>query len=146
MPLHVLHEVLNDKLSKVFRKYPFQHRYAFTVSPHQRHAGLGTMVAAVRDLFILYKGTIFVSYIEEVSDMGKHHIHGVVVMRSKCKFVKMRKHPVCQYYFRPYDDTAAWANYMGKKSPSHLFSIYSNVFYSYKPHIEYLKLDWFGFH
>jgi len=109
-----------------FRLYNYSKFYTFTISPHQRYVERMVLEDGVRQIFRSYKSVIGVRYIMETSKLGKLHVHGILCARDNSKFVKLRRHPTCNYMINPYSPGNEWIVYMGKGNPQKLYGYYKN--------------------
>ncbi len=134
---------MQQYLLREFRTNQYITYYAFTISPHSRLQEQGVLADSVTDLMKICKNVISCRYIFETSDLGKVHIHGLLASKSRCKFVKLRKHPLVQYYFKVYDGNRKWLNYMEKGQPDHCYTNYYNEFHQLQAPKH--TLTWFGF-
>ncbi len=109
-------------MEQMNKKNPFTDFYAFTISPHQRHAPLLTSVKAVRNLFYQYKSCMSAVYIIETSSKGKIHVHGIVALPHESKWVKLRKHPTVKYHMVKIHEPIGWIEYILKEKPKRIYS------------------------
>ncbi len=101
---------------------PYVKYYAITISPHGRHEEKAVVTNSIYSLFNLYKGVISSMYIYEKSKLGKWHIHGLLAMKDKCKFAKVRKHPLVKYHIVEYVP-GEWIDYISKDLPSQVYQV-----------------------
>lgn len=104
---------------------PFQRFTIFTVSPHHKdQRSLLLLNMSIEHIFLKYKHVDSMIYVQETSDAGKLHIHGIICHRNDCKWMKVRKHPVYNYHFDTFKPSGGWLHYMGKDSPKYLYKVH----------------------
>ncbi len=101
---------------------PYTKYYAITVSPHGRYAEKEVVYNSMLSLFSMYKGLTSALYIFERLTKGKWHTHGLLAMKDKCKFAKVRKHPLVKYHIEEYVP-GNWIDYISKDLPSEIYQI-----------------------
>ncbi len=101
---------------------PYVKYYAITVSPHGRYDDKQVVYNAMLHIFSLYKGLMSCLYIFEKSKNGKWHTHGLLAMKDKCKFVKVRNYPLVKYHIEQYVP-GNWIDYISKDLPSEIYQV-----------------------
>lgn len=90
--------------------------YTINVNPHDHRQPAGIIQAALYDIIRKCKTVISLAYIIEVSPEGKNHAHGILASKDYSKFLKVKKHPICQFYLEKYIP-GNWISYIQKDRP-----------------------------
>ncbi len=107
------------------------HWYTFTINPHDHKGSLIELSNRVYK-FNSYKSYLRCCFTHEISKTGMHHVHGIIQMKDRCVFAKMRKDNKYHYQIKPLNHTNdGWYNYMLTDVPLGLRTHYrdSNIEY-----------------
>ncbi len=117
--------------------------YAITVSPHDHHVTPNVVYHALFDIITECKTVISAMYVLERSPTGKYHAHGILASKDYSKFLKVKKHPTCQFHTVKYTP-GNWISYCLKDGPTiaHYLTLDENKFYEgSKRYIKHEQLD-----
>ncbi len=97
--------------------------YAITISPHDHKQPDSVVFNASKDIITICKSVTGLMYNFEESEKGKIHAHGILASKDYSKFLKIKKHPLCQFHIVEYTP-GNWIGYCLKSNPPithHLF-------------------------
>ncbi len=91
--------------------------YAITVNPHRHDQPAIVSHQGMIDLLHVCKTAVSIMYIIEKSPEGKMHAHGILASKDKSKFLKVKRHPLCQFD-TPVYIPGNWIPYINKGLPT----------------------------
>ncbi len=101
--------------------YPV-YQYALTLTPKIPSVPISSQeyLQTITIMLGQYSCIKSILYIEEVSSVGKRHIHGIILCTDKCKFRKFSKNT--RYHYKVDDITFldGWLSYIFNDSPMEL--------------------------
>ncbi len=105
-------------LLDTYRDNRYTKFYAITITPHIHSTTEVFIFNTVYDVINTCKSVISIHFNYECSDAGKLHIHGIIACKDKTKFLKVKKHPICQIHTTEFNPEGNWIQYCLEKSPS----------------------------
>ncbi len=101
---------------------------AITITPVGKNVTMATMIERYKQL-ITIKSIQSMVVIEEISDQGMNHLHGIANVFNNYKFRSPKNMVILvkQLKYMP-----GWATYCNKKKPHFLHIITKNTYYKYK--------------